>query len=107
MRRNPQHYYAFELLWLDGHDLRELPLIKRKQMLKRLIRPPVLYVDHIAGRGVELFEATCGRDMEGIVAKLADGRYEPLATTWVKIKNRTYSQAEGRADFFASPALGR
>ena len=70
-------------------------------MLKRLIRPPVLYVDHIAGRGVELFEATCGRDMEGIVAVLADGRYEPQATTWVKIKNRTYSQAEGRADFFA------
>jgi bifunctional non-homologous end joining protein LigD len=100
-RRNPQHYYAFDLLWLDDHDLRELPLIKRKQMLKRLIRPPVLYVDHIEGRGVDLFEATCGRDMEGIVAKLAAGRYEPAATTWVKIKNRAYSLAEGRPDFFA------
>jgi ATP-dependent DNA ligase len=53
------------------------------------------------GRGVDLFEATCGRDMEGIVAKLAAGRYEPGATTWVKVKNRAYSQAEGRADFFA------
>jgi ATP-dependent DNA ligase len=41
------------------------------------------------------------RDLEGIVAKLAAGRYEPAATTWVKIKNRAYSQAEGRADFFA------
>ena len=67
-------------------------------MLKRLIRPPVLYVDHIEGRGVDLFEATCGGDLE--VAKLAAGRYEPAATTWVKIKNRGYSQAEGRADFF-------
>jgi hypothetical protein len=45
--------------------------------------------------------------MEGIVAKLAAGRYEPKATTWVKIKNRAYSQAEGKADFFAAPALGR
>jgi hypothetical protein len=53
-------------------------------------------VDHIERRGVDLFEATCGRDMEGIVAKLAEG-HEPTATTWVKIK----SQAEGRADFFA------
>ena len=58
-------------------------------------------MDHIERRGVDLFEATCGRDMKGIVAKLADGRYEPQATTWVKIKNRTYSQAKGRADFFA------
>src|SRR5215831_11448172 len=86
-RRTPQHYYAFDLLWLDGTDLRELPLIERKRRLKRLIRPPVLYVDHIERRGMDLFEATCGRDLEGIVAKLAAGRYEPAATTWVKIKN--------------------
>jgi hypothetical protein len=38
--------------------------------------------------------------MEGVVAKLASGRYDPEATTWVKVKNRAYSQAEGRADFF-------
>jgi hypothetical protein len=37
---------------------------------------------------------------KAIVAKLAAGRYEPQATTWVKIKNRTYSQEERRADFF-------
>jgi ATP-dependent DNA ligase len=40
------------------------------------------------------------QDLEGIVAKLANGPYTPEATTWVKIKNRAYSQAEGRADFF-------
>lgn len=38
--------------------------------------------------------------MEGIVAKLANAPYTPEATTWVKIKNRNYSQAEGRAEFF-------
>jgi bifunctional non-homologous end joining protein LigD len=100
-RRNRQHYYAFDLLWLDGHDLRELRLIKRKQRLKRLIRPPVLYVDHFEAQGMGLFNAACDNDLEGTVAKLAAGRYEPAATTWVKIKNPTYSQAEGRADFFA------
>jgi bifunctional non-homologous end joining protein LigD len=66
-RRTPQHYYAFDLLWLDGRDLRELPLIEGKQRLKRLIRPPALYVDHIERRGMDLFEATCGRDLEGIL----------------------------------------
>ena len=50
---------------------------------------------------MDLFEATCGGDLEGIVAKLAAGRYQPAATTWVKIKNRACRQAEGRADFFA------
>jgi len=65
---------------------------------------PVLYVDHVAGSGVELFEAACAGDMEGIVAKLAHGKYTPAETTWVKIKNRAYSQAEGRARFFDGQA---
>lgn len=47
-------------------------------------------------RGVDLFNAACEQDLEGIVAKLANGPYEPDATTWVKIKNRAYIQAEGR-----------
>jgi bifunctional non-homologous end joining protein LigD len=103
-RRTPQHYYAFDVLWLDGHDLRDIRLTERKRLLRGLVRPPVLYADHFEARGVDLFQAACDHDLEGIVAKLAAGRYEPAATTWVKIKNRGYSQAEGRADFF-DPAL--
>ena len=103
-RRAPQHYYAFDVLWLDGRDLRDIRLIERKRLLRRLVRPPVLYSDHFEARGVDLFKAACDNDLEGIVAKLAAGRYEPAATTWVKIKNPTYSQAEGRADFF-DPAV--
>jgi bifunctional non-homologous end joining protein LigD len=100
-RRTPQHYYAFDLPWLDGCDLRRQPLIERKRLLRGLARPPgVLYVDHFEACGLDLFKAACERDLEGIVGKLATGRYEPEATTWVKIKNPTYSQAEGRADFF-------
>ena len=107
-RRAPQHFYAFDLLWINGDDLRALPLLERKRRLRKLITAPgpLLYVDHVAGSGVELFEAVCAGDMEGIVAKLAGGLYAPEATTWVKIKNRGYSQAEGRAEFFEGQAYG-
>ena len=54
----------------------------------------------LAGRGVDLFQAVCRRDLEGIVAKAAQGLYQPEKTTWVKIKNPNYSQAAGRRDFF-------
>jgi hypothetical protein len=58
------------MLWAGRHRPPGTTPNRRKRRLKRLIRPPVLYVDHIERRGVDLFEATCGRDLEGIVAKL-------------------------------------
>ena len=108
-RRAPQHFYSFDLLWCDGRDLRGLPLVKRKRLLRDLIPPqpgPVLYVDHVVESGVALYDAACGRDMEGIVAKLPAGLYKPTETSWVKIKNPAYSQAEGRTDFFDARAAG-
>jgi len=99
-RRGPQCFYAFDLLWLDGEDLRGRPLVERKRLLRRIVKPPVLFADHVLAEGTALFQAVRERDLEGIVAKLANGRYEPAATTWVKIKNPDYSQAVGRADFF-------
>jgi bifunctional non-homologous end joining protein LigD len=101
-RRGPFCFYAFDLLWLDGKDLRDRPLLERKSLLRRLVpRHPksVLYVEHVA-TGTDLFRVICEQDMEGVVAKQASARYTPEATTWVKIKNRQYSQAVGRADFF-------
>ena len=50
--------------------------------------------------GTDLFRVICERDMEGVVAKQVSAKYTPEATTWVKIKNRQYSQAVGREDFF-------
>src|SRR5687767_9590666 len=61
-RRGNQHFYAFDILWLNGRDLRGLPLLRRKAMLRKIIRPPALYVDHIAGTGVDLFNAACAHD---------------------------------------------
>jgi bifunctional non-homologous end joining protein LigD len=84
-RRTPQHFYAFDIVWLDGEDLREVPLVKRKQILRRVVpaQPaPLLYVDHYEMRGVELFRAACKNDLEGIVAKRKDGLYTPEETSW-------------------------
>ncbi|MGA2146399.1 MAG: RNA ligase family protein [Bryobacteraceae bacterium] len=105
-RRGPQCFYAFDLLWLDGEDLRERPLLERKRLLRRIVKPPVLFADHVRAEGTALFQAVRERDLEGIVAKLANGRYQPAATSWVKIKNPDYSQAVGRADFFDRKARG-
>ena len=56
---------------------------------------------------MDLFQAACDHDLEGIVAKLATGRYEPAATTWVKIKNRGTAKRRAGPISLPSPALGQ
>ncbi len=103
-RRGTPTFCAFDLLWLDGKDLRSRPLVERKAALRKLTSASpsacVLYVDGIEGKGTELFKAVCEADLEGIVAKRRDGLYTPEETSWVKIKNRAYSQAVGRHELF-------
>jgi len=85
-RRSPQYFYSFDLLWLNGRDHRGLPLWSASDGCGRSYRPapsPLLYVDHVVGTGVDLFEAVRRNDLEGIVAKRADGRYTPEERTWV------------------------
>jgi ATP-dependent DNA ligase len=92
-RANPV-FYAFDLLWLNGKDLRTLPLLKRKERLRRIITPglPILYADHVEGNGVRLFQCICALDLEGIVAKRKAGIY---SAGWIKIKNPNYTQVQG------------
>lgn len=59
-----------------------------------------LYVDYLAGRGVDLHRTACEKDLEGIVAKLAHAHYGTEPSTWVKIKNPSYSQAIRRRERF-------
>jgi bifunctional non-homologous end joining protein LigD len=104
-RRHLARYFAFDLLSLNGEDLTELPLLTRKAKLKRILpsrSPHILYVDHSRGNGTALYRLACQLDLEGIVAKRADGRYEdnPNVRNWIKIKNPAYSQKEGRRDLF-------
>jgi len=98
-------YVAFDILWLNGTDLRALPLDERRRLLQGILpkgSPIVSEALSVAGRGRELFELMCANDLEGIVAKrLADpygGRVR-----WLKIKNPDYSQKEGRGDLFNGP----
>jgi bifunctional non-homologous end joining protein LigD len=95
-------YAVFDLLWIDGRDLRELPLMQRKKRLERLIpgdTGTLLGVPWFEEHGRELLDAAGQLDLEGIVAKRMDHPYGPN-TPWYKIKNPFYSQAEGRRELF-------
>ena len=103
-RRGEPYFYAFDLLWLDGEDLRECPLIERKKTLRKIVPrhgSRVLYADHVEGRGKDLFRLVCDADLEGVVAKWKRGAYMPDdRTSWVKIKNPNYTQVIGRDNMF-------
>lgn len=85
-------YVVFDLLYLDGYDLRSCPLLERKRLLSALLKdgapsPLLRYSDHIAGQGEVAFAEACRSGMEGLIAKRADGSY--LAgrnRNWVKVK---------------------
>jgi ATP-dependent DNA ligase len=103
-RRQDASFYAFDLLWLDGEDLRGLPLIERKRRLQRLIRASrserLLYADHIESQGVDFFRAICERDCEGIVAKHKVAPYTSKPQSWFKVLNPDYTQKRGRRETF-------
>jgi bifunctional non-homologous end joining protein LigD len=83
-------YVAFDLLSLDGHDLRGAPLVERKALLERLLERAdkrFFYSTHIVGRGPQIFDAARERGMEGIISKRADSLYEEGRTArWLKVK---------------------
>jgi len=103
--------YAFDLLWINGVDLRRKPLVKRKARLRELIRksrcPRLLYAQHVEVAGREFFNEICRCDLEGIVAKRKTGMYREDRPDWLKIKNRMYSQAEGRHELLMRKTGGR
>jgi len=78
-RRRQCVFIAFDLLYLNGKDLRTLPLIERKTALKRLFRRKrsrILYLDHVEGDGRLLFQQIVKMDLEGIVCKRKDSPYK-------------------------------
>lgn len=84
--------YAFDLLHLDGYDLRKAPQIERKRLLQALfekarIQQPLLYSQHLTSDGGEMFEHTCRLGWEGIISKRADAPYRSDRNEgWLKIK---------------------
>ena len=104
-RRGSPIFYAFDLLYLNDRDLRQLPLIERKEKLRALIEksalPDVLCGKYVEGRGVDLFNEVVRRNLEGVVAKRKTGTYATVSG-WLKIKNPNYTQSERRYELFDS-----
>jgi len=101
-RRRAPAYVAFDILWLNGTDLRSFPLGERRRRLQGILPKGSAIISEalsVAGRGRELFELMREHDLEGIVAKRLDDSYDPRIR-WLKIKNPDYSQKEGRSDLF-------
>ena len=93
----PAALCAFDLLQVDGQDLRERPLLERKARLAVLLQDTsvVHYVEHIEAHGEALFAKACELDLEGVVAKRADSPYRAgRRPEWLKIKNQQYSRQE-------------
>jgi bifunctional non-homologous end joining protein LigD len=103
-RRGEPYFYAFDLLWCDGRDLRHAALHERKTKLRSLIPASdsrLLYCDYVEGRGCDLHSLACKHDLEGIVAKHKSGLYVCNdSPSWFKIRNRKYSQIIGREERF-------
>lgn len=100
-------FFAFDVLFLEGQDLRTQALVERKAELRRLLSRVSLssrlrYADHVERNGTGLFELICQRDLEGVVAKLRHGNYvsDREQSTWYKIRNPAYSQKVGREKLF-------
>ena len=83
-------YYAFDLLVDRGEDIRKLPNLKRKERLAALLEgvaPPIVYGDHVIGKGEALFDAICAEGGEGIISKKASAPYRGArGRNWLKVK---------------------
>jgi len=85
----PVVFFAFDLLYCDGFDLRQAPLLQRKQFLQRLLYPSATFrfADHQLEKGKDLFELARQHGLEGIVAKRIDSQYVPdRSASWLKLK---------------------
>ena len=83
------HYYVFDLLHLDGRDLRPLPLLERKQLLRTVLSPagPVRLTPFRRTAGEAYYRAACRRGLEGVIAKRAAARYAAgRSADWLKFK---------------------
>lgn len=121
MGREPDlTYMVFDLPYLDGYDLSELPLIERKRLLEDLLRRSALsdrvrYSDHIAGDGSAVYSHACRFSLEGVISKRADSTYIAKRTrSWIKVKCLQrqefvvggFSEGSGSREGFGALLLG-
>ncbi|GAM08628.1 hypothetical protein OR1_00900 [Geobacter sp. OR-1] len=102
-------YYVFDLLHFQGHDLTGLPLLKRKEILKRVLPsgPRIRFSDHVVNDGILFFQVVREKGLEGIIAKHGQSTYQvgKRSRQWLKVK-RQLTQ-EGVIAGFTAPRGGR
>jgi bifunctional non-homologous end joining protein LigD len=100
-------FFAFDLLHLDGYDLRDVPLVTRKRLLAALLEaspdalPHVRLAEHVTGLGEAFFERGCALRLAGVVSKRADSRYRggPSSRwTWVACPRATKGATKDAAE---------
>jgi bifunctional non-homologous end joining protein LigD len=116
-RLAPLTYYAFDLLYANGYELRACPLVDRKRLLQQVLNVGgcFRYADHEIGRGKDLYEAAREQGLEGIIGKQAHSQYESgRSTCWVKFKVTQeleavvggYTAPRGAREHFGALMLG-
>ena len=110
-------YYAFDLPYLNGYDLRDAPLAARKEALRAIAGNdgPIRYSDHVEGNGGGFFEQACKMGLEGIISKRADSPYQATrGRSWQKVKCNLrqefviggYTDPQGARSGFGALLLG-
>lgn len=98
-------YYVFDLLHFAGHDLTGLPLLRRKELLKKILPsfPNIKFSDHIREEGILFFKVVKEKGIEGIIAKHSQSTYrmDRRSRQWLKVK--THLTQEGVIAGFTEP----
>lgn len=103
-------YFAFDLLHLNGHNLRSLPLIDRKELLEKLLSgladdSPIRFSEHFAADGKKVFEQACTLGAEGIISKLSSAPYSSTrGSSW--LKEKCYQEQEFVIGGVTDPSTG-
>ncbi|MGP0074741.1 MAG: DNA ligase D [Bryobacteraceae bacterium] len=114
-RSTPTNLFLFDLLYLDGYDLRGVPLEERKRLLSEVVTPSdrIHVSDFFTVDGAAMFEAARANGLEGIVAKARGSKYEGRRSRdWIKIKVTSTGDfviggfTHGERDYFSSLVLG-
>jgi len=112
-------FQVFDLLWLNGHSTKELPLIQRKELLKdALVETDIIkYCDHIPEKGIDFFNQMKKMELEGMIAKKSDSIYSEnqRSSDWLKIKFTNteeaiicgFTEPRGSREGFGALILGK
>jgi bifunctional non-homologous end joining protein LigD len=112
------HYFVFDLMYLNGYDVREVPLVERKRLLETVLAnasASLRFSSHIEGSGAAFFSQACEHKLEGIISKRAQSTYRGgRCRDWLKVKCNLrqelviggYTDPEGSRSGFGALLLG-